>query len=68
MDNTIHSPLNHISILSSLDGTLHFASNTCASTSWGKTQIPDVEVKEDNATLMKDGYGEDENIGAFLRR
>ena len=34
--NTIHSPLNHISVSSSLDGTLHFASNNCASTSRGK--------------------------------
>ena len=45
---------------------LHFASNTCASTSQGKEQIPDVEVEEDNETLMEVGYGEDENIGASL--
>ena len=49
-----------------MHGTPHFASNTCASTSQGKAQIPDVEVEEDNATLMEAGYGEDENIGAFL--
>ena len=60
VDNTIHSPVNYISVSSSLDGSLNFASNTCASTSRGKTHIPDVEVEEDNAMLMEDGYGEDE--------
>ena len=64
-DNTIHSPVNHISVSSSLDGTLQFASDTCASMSQGKAQIPDVEVEEDNATLMEAGYGEDETIGTI---
>ena len=68
MDNAIHSPTNHISVLSSLDGTLHFSSNTCASISQGKAPIHGVEVDEDTATLMEVGYGEDENIGEFLSR
>ena len=50
VDNTIHSPMTHISVSSSLDGTPHFASNTYASTSQGKAHILDVEVEEDNAT------------------
>ena len=66
--NTIHSPMTHILVSSSLDGTPHFASNTCASTSYGKAQILDVEVEEDNAMLMEVRYGEDENIGALLNR
>ena len=49
-----------------MDGTLHFASNNCASTSQGKAQIPNIDVYEDNAMLMEVGYGEHENIGAFL--
>ena len=49
-----------------MDGTPHFASNNCASTSRGKTKIPDVEFEENNAMLMEAGYGEDKNIGALL--
>ena len=49
-----------------MDGTPHFVSNNCASTSRVKAQIHDVEVEEYNATLMEAGYGEDENIGALL--
>ena len=66
MYNTIHSPTTHISLSSSLDGTPHFASNNCASTSQGKTKILDVEFEEDNAMLMEVGYGEDKNLGALL--
>ena len=66
VDNTIHSPVTQISVLSSFDGTLHFAPNTFTSTSRGKSQIPDVEVEEDNATLMEVVYGEDENTRALL--
>ena len=62
VDNTIHSPTTHILVSSSMDG----ASNTCSSTSKGKAKIPDIEVEEDNATLMESRYGEDENLGAFL--
>ena len=68
MFNTIHSPTTHVSLSSSLDGTPHFASNNCASTSQGKAQIPNIDVYEDNAMLMEVGYGKDENIGAFLSR
>ena len=66
VDNTIHSPMTHIWVSSSMDGTPHFASNTCTSTYRGKAQILDVEVEEDNAMLMEAGYGEDENIVALL--
>ena len=62
VDNTIHSPTTHILVSSSMDG----ASNTCSSTSKGKAKIPDIEVEEDNATLMEASYGEDENLGALL--
>ena len=55
---SIFSPMNHISVSSLMDGTPHFASNTCASTSWGKEQISTIEVEEDNATLMEAGYTE----------
>ena len=61
VENSMYYPTTHISVLSSMDGKPHFESNTCASTSRGKEQIPDVEVEEDNATLMEVGYGEDEN-------
>ena len=64
--NTIHSPKTHISISISLDETLHFASNTCASNSWGKAQIPNVEVEEDNAMLIEAGYDEYENLSGLL--
>ena len=37
VENTIHSLVNQILVSNSLDGTLHFASNTCTSTSRGKS-------------------------------
>ena len=66
MDNTIHSPTTHIFVSNSRDGAPHFASNACASTSRKKVHIPDVEVEEDNATLMEASYGGDENLGALF--
>ena len=66
VDNSIHSPMTHILVSSSMDGTPHFASNNCTSTSRGKTKMLDVEFEEDNAMLMEAGYGEDKNLSALL--
>ena len=49
-----------------MGGTPRFASNTYASTSQGKAQIPNIEVEEEDVQLIKICYGEDENIGALL--
>jgi len=65
-DNIKHSPTTHISVSSSMDGTPHFASNTCASTSWGKSQILGPNIENVYEILMEVGYGVAENIGAFL--